>query len=104
MNGYTPHAEALDTGPESPGEGDFQGQTTKARQGACGSFPPSPLESKTPISLGKSPIISSQLRERIWARILVPMATTPVCVSMSAGCRYSYGRGKPLTCSSELGP
>ena len=104
MNGYTLHAGVLNTGPESPGEGDFQGHTRKARQRARPSFPLSLRESKTPISLGKSPITSSQLREGIWARILVPMATTPVCVSMSAGCRYSCRRGKPLTRSSELGP
>lgn len=98
------HAAALDTGHELPRGGDFQGQTRKARQGACGSFPLSPLESKTLISLGGVPIMSSQLRERIWARILVPIATTPVCVSMNAGGCYSCRRGKPLTYSSELGP
>lgn len=63
-----------------------------------------PLESKTPISPGRSPILSSSLRERIWAQILVPMATAPVYVSMCAGCCCSCRRGDPLTCSSELGP
>lgn len=51
-------AGAPDTGHGSPGGGNFRGLARRTRQGACGSFPPSPLESKTPISPGRRPIPS----------------------------------------------
>lgn len=76
-------------------EGTFKVRPGKPGQGPMVLSLHPPLESKILISPGRSPILSSSLRERIWAQILVPMATAPVCVSMRAGCCCSCRKGGP---------